>query len=189
MRKLTFPKGSTIYAQGEVINYVFIVKKGKVKLYFLDNGKEFSFDLVDHNEIFGGFGEAQEFAQSFEDSQIILISFDELRRLKRNTLLWILERMNQRYKISKLRMKKLAFMSLEDRIIHTALWLAQKVGNLEDGKIILNLSHEDFASFCGATRECVSKVLSQMKNSGLVETGRKKIVLYITEKSRVWGLL
>lgn len=189
MNKIIFPKGSIIYRQGQVIRSVFVVKRGKVRLYFSDgSGKVFSFDLVAENEVFGSFGESEEFAEAFEDVELLSISNNQIDKMNRKTLLWILEKLSERYQISKARVKQLALMSLEERIIQTAFWLAEKLGYTDDRKVVLNLSHEDFAYFCGATRECVSKALSQMKGFGIVETGRKKIVLYITEKSQASDL-
>lgn len=186
MHRFSFSRGSIIYRQGQFVGSVFIVKKGMVKLYFSDeSGREIAFDLIGENEIFGSFDKSDEFAEAFENIEFLAISRNEINKLDRKTLSWILEKMMQRYQVSKSRIKNFALMPLENRIVQTAFWLVEKIGRIDNGKIVLNLSQEEFASFCGATRECVSKALNQMKNSGFVDTSRKKIVLYITEKFHI----
>ena len=95
----------------------------------------------------------------------------------------------------------IALYPLEKRVISTICYLARRLSEmkkydigmsaqiLRDGflnsgvRIELDITHEELASFCGATRECITNTLKNLENSGLVKTGRKKIVMYLTEKN------
>lgn len=188
MKTIKITKNQILYSRGDNVSSVFVVKKGKVRLYILaEDGRDISLDIVGENEVFGVLGNiSDEFAQAFEDSELIEISQSEFDTLSKKTLLWILREISKRNEFCKMRLAQLLLMPLEQRLFYAADYLANKVGRRENGKITIDLSQEEFASFCGASRECVSKVLSKMKDSGIVKTKRRKIVLYITKMNRIY---
>ncbi|MCS7212667.1 MAG: Crp/Fnr family transcriptional regulator [Candidatus Calescibacterium sp.] len=188
MKTIKIQKDQILYSQGDEVSSVFVVKKGKIRLYILaEDGRDVSLDIVGENEVFGVLGKiSDEFAQAFEDSELIGIQQSEFDTLSKKTLLWILREISKRNEICKMRMKQILLMPLEQRLFHTADYLASKVGRRENGRVTIDLSQEEFASFCGASRECVSKVLSKMKDIGIVKTNRRKIVLYITKMDRFY---
>ncbi len=94
----------------------------------------------------------------------------------------------------------MVFYPLEKRVISVIYYLARRLSEIKKydigmsahifrdlnsgvGRVELEITHEELASFCGATRECITNTLKSLENSGLVKTGRKKIVMYLTEKS------
>ena len=94
----------------------------------------------------------------------------------------------------------MVFYPLEKRVISVIYYLARRLSEIKKydigmsahifrdlnsgaGRVELEITHEELASFCGATRECITNTLKNLENSGLVKTGRKKIVMYLTEKS------
>jgi CRP/FNR family transcriptional regulator, cyclic AMP receptor protein len=53
----------------------------------------------------------------------------------------------------------------------------------DDIEITLPLTQEELANWCGASREAVSKALTQMRELGWIETGRRAVV--ITDEDRL----
>jgi CRP-like cAMP-binding protein len=46
-----------------------------------------------------------------------------------------------------------------------------------DGTIVVALSHEELGSLCGASRWTVAEVLTGWRAHGIVDTGRRRIVV------------
>jgi CRP/FNR family transcriptional regulator, global nitrogen regulator len=73
----------------------------------------------------------------------------------------------------------------EERLANLLPLLAQKFGERnEDGfvTIDLRLTHQDLAAMVASTRELVTKVLSEMRNRGVIEVESRRITLkdYVT---------
>ncbi len=182
MRKLNFKKGETICSTSDD-NSLFFINDGLVRLYFLDDdGREVSFELLRKGDVFSiSKGEVIEFAEAFSDCELIAIEREDILSWDSEVLTKILFSFLQRYSEAKMRAKILLTLPLEKRIEKVAIYIAQKLDTIKDGFAEVPLSHEEFASFLCATRECVSKALGELSKRGIVKTERRKIVFYITD--------
>ncbi len=178
-----FRKNELIYSAWSNIDSIFIIKRGKVKLFHLtEDGREIAFDLLSEGEIFGTLnGVAPEFASAYEESEITVIPTTKIKDLDRTELLYIINSFSRNLNRTKERLWWFLSLPLEKRILLVADFLSLKVGRRLNGVIRLNISHQELASFCGASRECVSRLLQDFKNKGIAEVKRKQIVIYITE--------
>lgn len=71
----------------------------------------------------------------------------------------------------------LSRFSLEQRIAYAVVGLARALGQTKGDHIEINLSHQEIADYVGASREAVSRCLSQWAREGWVETSRKSVSL------------
>ncbi|GBD03540.1 cAMP-activated global transcriptional regulator CRP [bacterium HR19] len=184
MKVLSFRKGELVYTPYDEIEGVMVIKEGKVKIYFLDkNGKEISIDILSEGEVFGRFdGLSEEWAECVEDCKIVFISKEEIKKLKPSISAIIIENLIKKNNLYKRRIRDFSFLPLEERTEEIIYYIAQKLGKKSHKYVELSFSHEEIASFVGATRECVTKTLKVLEDKGKVKRKRKKIVLYITEK-------
>lgn len=184
MEVLSFRKGELVYTPYDEIEGVLVIKEGKVKIYFLDkNGKEISIDILSEGEVFGRFdGVSEEWAECVEDCKIIFISKEDIKEIKPSISAFIIENLIRKNNLYKRRIRDFSLLPLEERTEEIIYYIAQKLGKKNHKYIELSLSHEEIASFVGATRECVTKTLKALEDKGKVKRKRKKIVLYITEK-------
>ena len=69
-----------------------------------------------------------------------------------------------------------AFGSVRQRVVRHLLDLASEDG-AADGELIVSVSQQDLADAAGTAREVVVRVLRELREEGLVHTGRGQIVL------------
>jgi CRP-like cAMP-binding protein len=85
-----------------------------------------------------------------------------------------------RFKGAMDQLRELSTQRVERRVAHALLRLAGQMGRrLADGSIELDLplSQQDLAEMTGTTVFTVSRTLSSWESRGLVQTGRKRVVL------------
>ena len=174
-------KGEIIYKPGDDVEGIFVIKHGKVRTYFLSqDGKEFSLEVLIKNDVFGSLdGEVEEFAEVFEDCELIFIPKWELKDLKNGVVVGLISALSKRNSFLKKRIKELILLPLEQRIKPTILYLAERLGKRKNGFIELNLSHQELSSFLGASRECTSKILKFMEQDGIIKISRRKIIVHL----------
>ena len=68
------------------------------------------------------------------------------------------------------------------RLAEILLLIASDFGVEEDGTLKLNVSREDLSNFVGTATETLIRLLSDLKNEGLVEIKGRKIKLLQRDK-------
>lgn len=183
-----FPRNSVIYAPRDESRGVLLVASGLVKICTLtEQGKEAILAFIEPGELFGELaviepGDREEYAEACQDSDVILIPADELRRLmdeKQEFSLGITKLIGLHRRRLERRLKHLLFRSNRERLVHALLDLAEQYGYSENGRIRLRirLSHQDLANMIGSTREAVTLALGELQAEGILEVGRRLIVL------------
>lgn len=193
-----YPKDSFIFVEGEYGNELYFLISGKVKvsktvedggekiLHFLKNGDIFAEVLI-----FKG-GEYPATVQTMEDSEVGIISNQDLERILKNRgdiLFKILEVMAERLRAAQYHIRDLALRDVEGRLASSLLVLAEDHGEETDrGHCLnINLSQQQLANLVGASRETVARILSSWKKQGLIEI--EKQVIRITDLEGLKGKL
>ncbi|MEZ0074077.1 Crp/Fnr family transcriptional regulator [Planotetraspora sp. GP83] len=72
------------------------------------------------------------------------------------------------------------------RVATRLVELAERYGEPAEGgvKVALPLSQDELAGWTGASREAVSKALRSLRDRGLIETGRRRVIVYDLEGLR-----
>jgi len=189
MRKIqnaNFNKGETIYRPREQSDSLYIVNKGKIRIYRLsESGKEQLLRILQPGDFTGELALFRQsvhesFAEAMEDTDVCMINRDDLQNflLKYPTIaLQILTEFSERLSKSERQAARVATERVETRI---ALYLAECVKDQGNSMtIVLPMSRKDLASYLGTTPETISRKLTDLEAQGFIlqMSGRKIKIL------------
>ncbi|MDQ2705271.1 MAG: Crp/Fnr family transcriptional regulator, partial [Pseudomonadota bacterium] len=91
--------------------------------------------------------------------------------------------LGSRYQEAQLRLRELSTETVERRIAHTLLRLAQQAGRrtAQGIEISFPLSRQDIAELTGTTLHTVSRTLSSWEKDGIVSSAHRHIVLCLPD--------
>lgn len=178
-------KNSYVFHQGDPLENVYFILKGKIKIYKSDiNGREQIVAILKDGEMFPhvGFfrkGGYPAYAEVLESSDLVVIPITHFERvLVENPLLSIKVFKVLGEKIVDLqdRLEEQILNNTYEQIIKLLIRLAEKHGDTqEDGSVRLKaeFTNKELASMIGTTRETVSRTLTKMKKDHLLKTDEK----------------
>lgn len=181
-----FAKGRVFYRPEETSEVLFILKEGRVQLYRISpEGKKLVITTLGPHTLFGempllGAKMHNTFAEAIDDCLIMVMSRSDLERLilaKPQVALRILDVTGKRLREAEERLENMAFKGIPARLASLLLRLADEQDPDGDGTEILGLTHQDLAESVGTYRETATQVLNDLKASGLIEIGRKRITI------------
>ena len=167
---------------------LFILKKGRVKLYQLSpDGRALTMHLYEAGSIFGempllGQGMHGSFAQALTPCVVCLMSPQDVKRLligDPRIATRIVESLSERLAVVENRLLDFAFRRVPERLARLLLQLAQLHRSLllRAPRMEVRFTHEELADMIGTTRETTTKLLNEMRLRGLVELQRARITL------------
>ncbi len=175
-------KGQTIYSAGEPSDGLYIVHKGRVKIYRLaENGKEQLVRILNPGEFTG---ELSLFNEETHDAYAEAMEPVELCVMNRETFqqflvkypaisLKVLKEFSTRLAQTE---KQAASIALEPTETRVALYLAELVEEMNHDEIDLPMSRKDLASHLGTTPETISRRLTEFEDAGWIrQLTQKKI--------------
>lgn len=188
-----YARGNTIYLPADQADGVLLMAEGRAKIgSYTEDGKQAILAFIDPGEIFGELslldeGQRDEFAEAVEKSTVILIPRDVMNGLVEQNpqvSLGVTKLFGLRRRRVERRLKYLLFRSNRERLVSLLLELSEQYGqSTPDGVALkIKLSHQDLASVIGSTRETVTVVLGELNAEGLLEVGRRKIVIKDLDK-------
>lgn len=184
-----YKNGEVLCQEGERSETLFIINEGKVKLSIITkDGKEQIIRILSEGEFFGELNLFTE--ENIYKFSVIAISKVKICTLTKEDMDKILEKNPAiAFKILKEVTKKLseteelaqnlATNDAEIRIAHMLLEFLDKYGEEKDGvsQIILPINREEMANYTGLTRETISRKLSKLEDSGVIELKGNKIIV------------
>ncbi len=183
-------KRVVIYEQEDEIEYVYILKKGRVRLlYIAPDGTEHVMLFVLPGGIFGE-AECIEERQSFFRAETL--SEVSLYKLPKSVVLAAMKDRELCILMMKNMMKKLSLietefisMSVDDtktRVARTLLCAADTFGAMDEGfrRIELTITQQDIANLVNSTRLTVGNILREFIGRGLIKKERNHF--YILDK-------
>lgn len=187
MTVTTYQPGQIVVEQGETTDAFYLVLSGRlVGQLVSDSGKEVAFTEIGPGRHFG------ELAALDGQPRSITISASEQSRLgeMRASIFraWVekepkiglnlalaLAESNRRLTE---RIFGLVVHDVDKRVRALLSRQAQMSGELKPGGVLQPaLSHDEMATYVGANREAVSRVIARLASEGIVESGRRKIIL------------
>jgi len=177
-------KSQQFIMEGTPAHGLFFTYKGKVKVAktganereqivrFAKDG-----DIIGHR---GGFGSSKYYsisAQALEDSTLCYFSKEDLKAilmeiptLTFDFMLFYADELSE----SETRVRKLAQMSVKERVIDSLLYIDKKFGST-DQLFNVSLSRKDYAEYSGTTEEQVIRILSTLKKQQLINSKGRKL--------------
>ena len=180
-----YPAGQEIFAKGSPGRSMVAVVRGTVRISSASSGgKEIVLAIVHAGEIFGELalldgGERSADASAMSDCDLLVIDHRDLvpfLERRSDVCLLLLKLLCQRLRRTNSYVEEALFEQLEHRIAKALLRLAEDLGTCE-GPVSLHLSQQELAQMIGATRESVNKQLHVWQRLGMVELGKRLIVL------------
>lgn len=187
-REYGFQAGEPIYFSGETADALYVVAAGQVKLLRHSlSGQDVLLDILKPGDYFGNLStfaneEYPETAQAHTAVCVLSISSETFRILLQqqpSVALAVLDITSRRLQESQELVHRLSTDSVERRIAAVLLKLAQKLGEISEEGILIQmpLSRDDLAQMTGTTTETASRIISQFQKDGLVHTGRQWIAI------------
>ena len=189
----TYTKKEGVFSEGDPSEWLYIVKKGKVKITKLSNeGKEIILEIVPPNEIFGGIAVVRGFPYP---ANAVAMEETEILKLSRRNLLSIMDRfpdlmyamamnIGDRIKDTHETLKNIALEKVESRIASLLIKLSDKAGEKVPEGVAINmkLTKQDIAEMVGTTVETSIRTMSKLTKAGLLTAKSGKIIIRDLEK-------
>ncbi|MEA4903101.1 Crp/Fnr family transcriptional regulator [Desulfitobacterium sp.] len=184
-----------IFFSGDEANTVFFLLKGRIQLLLTSEFTEKIFRVIQTPNFFPEVvldGKTYPYtAFAVENSEVLVLDRSiVVRYLRENpqTLIPFYESMALELRRAYRQIKNTALGDARSRLGAKLFSLAHAHGQaLENGILItIPLSTTELAGMCSLARESVSRILSELKELGIIEVEHKKIIILDIEKLRKW---
>ena len=190
-----YSKGEVLFSEGSVANNMFFVNEGKVKLYkYTKEGKEQILHILTKGDFLGESNlfndEASRFSvTAITNARICTISKENLEDIliKNPPIsLKIIKEISKKLSETEDLAKVLATKDVVSRVASMLVEFSTKYGQEDEEGILIKLpiNREDMASYCGVTRETISRKLSKFESDKLISVRGNKIII-ITELEKL----
>ncbi len=186
IRIINLTKGSQLFAEGDQLDFIFMVTSGEVFCYCSSStGREVRERLAGPGELIcpvtlvdGRPAPASVRASS--NSQCLAIPARLARESLKTTTAFGRAVLNELCQCCRRLSSQVTLLSLEgaEQRVGWALWeLCNLSGKSLSLPVMLTVTHGDLAAQVGTSREVVSRAISRLRQAGLIRTSRRCIVI------------
>jgi len=179
--EMVFPRNALMFAPGHDADFVFIVKKGRVRVYLAFEDKEFSLAILKRGDIYTTHTRA--YVTAFDDCAVLAMPTAGFYRYMTGfpvfsrTVMGVLgELLRQSFSI----IESLVFKDVSQRLVEFLLYEARAHGKQETGGVMVrvDLTMEQLAAVVGSSRQTVSTAVNDMiKGGALVKKSRQEYLV------------
>ena len=184
----TYPKGTTIFSEGDPSDFLFTIHSGRVKVAkMLPGGKEVILEILGAGDPLGAVAayESRPYpasAVALEECTLILVkraAFFALLESSPSLVRGLLNGLSFRLLELTRRIAEVTGSRVETRFCHVFLMLADRMGRTEARGLFvpLALSRQDLADLTGTTLETAIRIMSRWGKEGVVLTEKDGFVL------------
>ncbi len=177
---INYTKNNLIYSPGHEQDLIFIVKKGRLRLYLAVEDKDFSLAILEPGDIYTTHTRAH--VETLDDVTLMVMPTTKLQSymathpaLSRTIIRVLGEMLKQSFSI----IDSLVFKDIKQRLIDFFLYEAEHNG--KKGKhgttVNLDLTTTQLAAIIGSTRQTVSTIVSAMLKDGVLEKKHRNIYI------------
>ncbi|HLO54890.1 MAG TPA: Crp/Fnr family transcriptional regulator [Saprospiraceae bacterium] len=185
---VNFKKGDYVYMPEDSSDKIFFIISGKIKIgSYRENDKEVAHTILQKGDVFGelamiGETSRKDFAQAIEDSEIIPIKLEEVKKQMKNhsgLSILIMKMMGARVHEMEQRLESLVFKDSRTRIIEFIILSLEKSGQRMGYEWVLRnfITHQDIANITATSRQTVTMVLNELKNENIIHFDRKRLLI------------
>ena len=176
-------KGEVLYRAGDKSNSLYIIHKGKLKVYHLTgNGKEQLIRILQPGDFTGELALFTDkvhdsYAEAMEDTELCTINSQDINQLflkYPQISLKILKEFSLRLDQTE---HQVTSFTTEDTETRIALYLVQEAEASKSMEIKLPMSRKDLASFLGTTPETISRKLARFEDEGWIQQTDQRAIL------------
>lgn len=194
----SYNKRSVIFMEGSDKEAVFFIRDGLVKTYKTDeNGHQHIISFLKTGDMFPhtGFFNQHPYpatAETIVDTQLLAIpvhSFEHLMMATPMMAIKVMRVMSEKIRELQEKLQGLTGQDVQDRGLSFLLKLAENYGTLKNGAVYINvpMTHQEFASVIGTTRETVNRLINQLVKEKLLETHRSGFIILDYERLKKWS--
>jgi CRP-like cAMP-binding protein len=178
-------EGETFYAPCEQGGKLFVLKKGRMRLYRSEGAREFTLEVVDAGTVFGEMAFTphrlrESYARAMEPSLVFSMERAEVERLiqeKPQVGLRMISLLSERLHYYETRMEDVTLKDVPARLASLILFLVESEGLQVPGEIRIptRYTHEHLGTMIGANREAVTRAFGRLQDKGAVQLRRRLI--------------
>jgi len=184
-----YPKGAMLFVEGQPTRGLYIMCSGEAKLYVNSaEGQSLTLRVVEHGEVLGLSSLIADerypvTAETLCPSQVSFIprlEFLQFMRANADVSLRVAKHLSMELSKAWKQTRMLALApDTHSKLTHFLLEWAQKHGQATaDGlRIALHMTHEEIAQSIGASRESVTRILSDWKHRGVIRSSGGAITI------------
>lgn len=197
-RERVMPKKEIIYTPEDKNEAMFILKKGRVRIFKLSaEGKMITLAILKDRDIFGAMslikgGVSKAYAETLDDSYICAIRQEDFHNLIKEMpeiALGLIEKINQNLKEAEGRIEDLVFRDVPGRIASVLLKLAEQFGKDSPAgtQISFKITHQELADMVGTTRETATVILNELREDKVLKIEDKYITVIDKKALKEWA--
>lgn len=194
-RRRVYPRGATVFNEGESSDRVAILTEGRVKIsYFTDDGREVMLAARGPGSLLGDISMIDSRPRSatvsaFEQVEVLIVTSADFRAFLEShprASVRLLEQLAARLREATLRQVEFAAQDGTGRVAARLVELVDEHGedSSEGTKITLPLTQEELAGWTGVSREGVSRALQTFRTRGWITTHRRGITVHDADALR-----
>ena len=183
-------RNKTIFVPGDPAERVYLIRRGAVRLSRVyESGEEITVALLRENSLFGVLSlltghRSDRFYHSVAFTRVEMVtapasSVRQAIEADTSVGLLLLQGLSSRILQTETMIETLTHRDMSSRLVSFLLVLCRDFGipSTQGITIDLRLSHQAIAEAIGSTRVTITRLLGDLRNSGLVEIDRKKITV------------
>ena len=188
-----FPKNEVIYRQKEYSDFVYIIKKSRVRLsIFSKDGNEKCLTIAEEGSMFGELSILDNLPNfttttTIVNCELFLIpidTFKEIIETDKEFLDKVMQSLVRKIRIMSSHVEDLSFKGAYSRVASYLIKLVHSHGSLSSGTYKLNIkfTHQEMADLTGLSRVTVSNVMSYLITQKVISKVKGYIVIQDIEK-------
>ncbi len=183
-----YPKDGVIFFEQDVGDALFVILSGRVKVTILsDDGREIILAMLSDNDFFGEMSLLDNEPRSataiaLHETEIVVLhqrDFLSIVEKRPRVLINLLSVLSSRLRRANQQIGNLALHDVYGRVARILLEMASEDGTRQaDGRVAFRRpTHQEIANMIGATRETVSRMISDLHRQGYIEISGKNVII------------
>jgi CRP-like cAMP-binding protein len=177
--------GEVFYTPGQSDGKLFILTKGRVRIYKMEASREFTLEVLDAGTLFGEVAFTAHrlrdaYAEATEPSILLAMERSDVERLiQHNPQVGIrmISLLSERLHYYETRMEDVTLKGVPARLASLILFLIESEGVQRSGEIGIptRYTHERLGTMIGANREAVTRAFGRLQDEGAIQIRRRFI--------------
>jgi CRP/FNR family transcriptional regulator len=182
-------EGEVFYSPRQPDGKLFILKKGRVRIYKMEGSREFTLEVVEAGTVFGEMAFTEHrlrdaYAEAIEPCILLAMEREDVERLilqKPRVGIRMLTLLSERLHYYETRMEDVTLKGVPARLASLILFLVEKEGIQATGEIRIPTSytHHELGTMIGANREAVTRAFGRLQDEGAVQIRRR--IIYVED--------
>ena len=184
----TYPKGATLFVQGQAGRGVFILCTGNVKLSTSSaDGKTLILKVAEPGDILGlpstisgkPYEASADVLESCQANFIPRVDFLAFLREYGDAALRVAQELSEKYQAALDELKNIGLShSASEKLARFLLeWAARQTNGKDPARLTLSLTHEEIAQMIGASRETVTRLFADFKKKKILEVKGSSVLI------------